>query len=59
MLPVPYSHYNNIAKEFRVYDFLLTPAQLENYHNNRFTITPLSRGQIEVTGHDVTPISTS
>ena len=59
LLPVPNSHYNNISKEFRIYDFLLTPIQLENYNKNRFTITPLQKGQIEVVGHDVTPISTS
>jgi len=59
LLPVPNSHYNNIAKEFRIYDFLLTPLQLENYHKTRFTITPLPKGAIEVVGHDSTGFSTS
>jgi hypothetical protein len=59
LLPKPFSYYNNISKEFRIYDMLLTPDQLQNYYENRFSITPLQRGQIEVVGHDFNPFSTS
>lgn len=57
--PLPNSHYNNISKEFRIYDMLLTENQLTYYYENRFTITPIPKGRIEVVGHDIVPFSTS
>jgi len=50
------SYYNNISKQFRIYDFLLTPNQLQNYFENRFTITPIPKGRVEIVGHDIVPI---
>ena len=54
--PKTYSFYNNLAKQFRIYDFLLTPNQLQNYYENRFTITPIPKGRIEIVGHDIVPM---
>jgi len=56
IFPKTYSFYNNIAKQFRIYDFLLTPNQLQNYYDNRFTITPIPKGRVEIVGHDIVPI---
>lgn len=57
--PLPNSHYNAICKEFRIYDQLLTENQLSYYYENRFTISPIPKGRIEVVGHDISPFSTS
>jgi len=57
--PLSNSYYNTISKEFRIYDMLLTEDQLTYYYENRFTITPIPKGKIEVVGHDIVPISSS
>ena len=51
----PYSHCQIILKEFRIYSIMLTPAQIENYNTNRFTITPIPYGEIEIVSHDIVP----
>ena len=44
----------NISKEFRLYSADLTQVQIENYFDNRFSISPIPYGKIEVVGHDIT-----
>jgi hypothetical protein len=44
---------NNVSKQFRLYSMVLTADQLSNYYNNRWTITPIPHGRIEVVGHDI------
>jgi hypothetical protein len=53
--PTSNTFLNNVSKQFRIYSMLLTSDQLSNYYNNRWTITSIPHGKIEVVAHDIIP----
>ena len=58
MLPPSNSYLESISKQLRLYSSILTLDQLQNYFNNRWTISALAFGKIDVVGHSVLSINT-
>lgn len=54
LLPESDTYIHAFVKQFRLYSMILTQAQFNNYFNNRFTITPITFGEVEIVGHDIT-----
>jgi hypothetical protein len=58
LMPTPFTYMESISKEFRVYSSILTIDQLSNYFNNRWTISPVAFGKVDVIGHSVLATNT-
>lgn len=51
--PEPLSFSHCMPKQLRLFALVLSPQQLLNYYNNRFTTSPIGYGQTEIVGNDI------